>query len=264
MSASRIEAGPRTASPSISLKPKEHGAYAIVTIPMLTALITSGISLVGVAVVVTSLAGFFAHEPLLVTLGHRGGRVRRDAPGARPRAIGLLLLSVLAGTTAMWLGTPVVRITLVGCLLLAIASLTLAVARQHRTLGGQLFGVAGLSVPCVPILIAGGLSAQQSVLVWAVWLLGFVSTTLAVRGVIAAQKRQPRTLHWTGLGLTTVAIAGPAWAGIWLPLATLPMIAASWLLMAWPPPAKYLKRVGWTLVAGTIVTATIIVIGLRT
>lgn len=259
-----IEVAPRTATPTVSLKPKEHGAYAIVTIPMLTALVTSGASIVSVAVVVASLSGFFAHEPLLVALGHRGRRVRRDAPVARSRATGLLLLSVLAGTTAMWFGTPGVRITLVGCLLLAIASLTLAVARQHRTLGGQLFGVAGLSVPCVPILMTGGLSWQQTLLVWSVWLLGFVSTTLAVRGVIAAQKRQPRTLHWSGLGFATVAIAGSASAGIWLPLATLPMIAASWFLMVWPPPAKYLKRVGWTLVVGTIATAAIVLTGLTT
>ncbi len=264
MSTAVIEAAPRNASPTVSLKPKEHGAYAIVMIPILTALVTSDASIVGAAVVVASIAGFCAHEPLLVALGHRGRRVRRDAPVARSRATGLLLLSVLAGTTAMWFGTPGVRISLVGCLLLAIASLTLAVARQHRTLGGQLFGVAGLSVPCVPILIAGGLSVPQTLLVWSVWLLGFVSTTLAVRGVIAAQKRQPRALHWSGLGLTTVAIAGAVWAGIWLPLASLPMIAASWLLMLWPPPAKYLKRVGWTLVVGTITTAAIVAIGLTT
>ncbi len=263
MSATMIASAAQTERPTVSLKPKEHGAYAIVMIPMLTALVTSGVSIVGVAVVVASLAGFFAHEPFLIALGHRGGRVRRDAPDARSRATRLLLLSVLAGSTAMWFGTPGVRIALVGCLLLAIASLTLAVARRHRTLGGQLFGVAGLSAPCVPILIAGGLPVQQALLVWSVWLLGFVSTTLAVRGVIAAQKRQPRTLHWSGLGLTTVAIVGAAWIGIWLPLATLPMIAASWGLMAWPPPAKYLKRVGWTLVAGTIATAAIVVIGLK-
>jgi hypothetical protein len=258
-----IDGVPRTATSTVSLNPKEHGAYAIVMIPLLTALLSSDPSVVGVAVVVASLCGFFAHEPLLIALGHRGGRVQRDAPHARSQATWLLVLSVLAGATAMWFGTSSVRGALVGCLFLALASLTLAVARQHRTLGGQLFGVASLSAPCVPILMAGGLSVPQTLLVWSVWLAGFVSTTLAVRGVIAAQKRHSRTLHWSGLGLATVAITGAAWAGVWLPLATLPMIAASWLLMMWPPPAKYLKRVGWTLVIGTIATAAIVAIGLH-
>jgi hypothetical protein len=264
MSATLNEAVLGTASHTVSLKPKEHGAYAIVIIPMLTALVASDVSIVGFGVVVASLAGFFAHEPLLVSLGHRGQRVRRDAPDAPSRAIGLLLLSVFAGSTVFWFGSPTIRISLAGCLVLAITCLMFAVARQHRTLGGQLLGVVGLSMPCIPILIAGGMSVQQTVVVWAVWLIGFVSTTLAVRGVIAAQKRQPRGMYWWGLGLTTAAIAGAGWAGIWLPLAALPMIAASWLLMAWPPPAKYLKRVGWALVVGTITTAVSVVFGLST
>src|SRR5690606_3444286 len=126
---------------TVSLKPKEHGAYAIVIIPMLTALLTRDAGIVGVAVVVASLAGFFAHEPLLVALGHRGQRIRRDAPEARARAMGLLSLSVFAGATAMGFGTPTVRLTLAGCLGFAILCLMLAAARQHRTLGGQLMGV---------------------------------------------------------------------------------------------------------------------------
>lgn len=245
----------------MSLKPKEHGAYAIVVIPMLTALAASNVSLVGIAVIVAALAGFFAHEPLLVALGHRGGRVQREAPNARLRTTYLLMLSFAAGAMSMWCGTADVRASLVGCFLFAIASFALAISRQHRTLGGQLFGVVALSVPSVPILLAGGMSVQQSLVVWGVWLLGFVSTTLAVRGVIAAQKKQPRALLFSGVGLSSLAIAGAVWGGIWLPLATLPMVAASWLLMMWPPPARYLKRVGWTLVAATLATAALIAIG---
>jgi len=40
-----------------------------------------------------------------------------------------------------------------------------------------------------------------------------------------------------------------------LPIATLPMLVMSWYLTLDPPPAKQLKRVGWTLVVGTIASA---------
>ena len=262
MNAVAMEVNARHPSAMVSLKPKEHGAYAIVMIPMLTAVVTQGVGVVGAAVVVATLAGFFAHEPLLVALGHRGRRVRRDAPEARTRALGWLSLSVVAGTLAMGFGSPTVRLSLAGCLGFAILCLTLAAARLHRTLGGQLMGVAGLSVPCVPILIAGGMSVPHAAVVWLVWLIGFMSITLAVRGVIAAQKRQPRTLHWWGLGLATMAIVGAAMSGIWLPLAALPMVAASGWLMVSPPPAKYLKRIGWTLIGVTIATAAFVACGM--
>jgi hypothetical protein len=104
MSATVIEAGSRPVKVTVSLGPREHGAYWIAMIPMLTVPLISGPTLVGVAVVVVSLFGFFAPEPLLVALGHRGQGARRDAPIAQSRAIGLLSLSDLAGTTALWFG----------------------------------------------------------------------------------------------------------------------------------------------------------------
>ena len=59
-----------------NLKPKEHGAYAILAIPIVTAILVTGPTVVGLCVAVASLAGFLAHEPLLVALGHRGARYK--------------------------------------------------------------------------------------------------------------------------------------------------------------------------------------------
>lgn len=242
-----------------SLKPKEHGAYAILVIPILSSIAVAGVGLVGVAVAIASLAGFFAHEPLLVALGHRGPRAKRNSPAAKRRAQGLLMIAVVAGTLAMWMGSQAVRVSLLGCLILAGISFALAIGGRHRSLGGQLFGVLGLSIPCLPILLSGDLSVNRSLTIWAAWLVGFVSTTLAVRGVIAAQKQQSRTIHWGVLSMTTAGVAIAVMARIYLPLAAVPMIAASWYLMCNPPPARQLKRVGWTLVATTIVTAMIVI-----
>lgn len=179
---------------------------------------------------------------------------------ARSRLTVLLWMTAVSGATAMMMGGPSVRWSLVVCLVIAVSGFAIAVAGKHRTLGGQLWGVVGLSIPSVPIMIAGGTSVAGAISVWAAWLLGFSSTTIAVRSVIAAQKRQSRRAHATILGLISAIIASGLAFEIYLPLVTLPMIALSWYLFVAPPPARYLKRVGWTLVAGTIATALLVIL----
>ncbi len=238
-----------------SLKPKEHGAYAILGIPIVSSLIVTGPTIVGLCVACASVAGFLAHEPLLVAIGHRGGRAQRGTPGAWKRLTILLLLSVACGSLALTLGSPRVRLSLMACGMLAVVSFTLALIGKHKTVFGQLLGVSGLSVPCVPILLAGNIAPPIAWQAWGTWVLGFAATTMAVRGVITAQKRASRALHWWSLSMLTVAVAILFLAGYSLPLVTLPMLAMSWYLMLQPPPAKQLRRVGWTLVAGTVASA---------
>ena len=260
MSAAGIATAPAKADSPASLKPKEHGAYAILMIPIITALAVAGITPIGVAIAIASVAGFFAHEPFLVAAGHRGGRAKRNTPSAQPRAITLATIAIIAGATALAVGCIPIQVSLAACLVLATASFTLAIKGKHRTLGGQLFGVVGLSAPCVPILLAGETPMDVALATWTIWLIGFTSTTLAVRSVIASQKQQPRSLHWMIVMLATAAIVSAALAGVYWPLISLPMILMSWYLLFRPPPAKQLKRVGWTLVAGTVATATMMVI----
>ena len=173
-----------------SLKPKEHGAYAILAIPLLTAIAASGVTAVGFATAVAAVAGFIAHEPLLVMVGHRGQRAQRGTPGARWRLIVLLGIVAIAGGCAVIQGTRESRWVLLSCGCLAISSFAIAVVGKHRTLAGQLWGVAGLSSPCVPVLVSGDYPIQLAIQVWLAWVLGFASTTLAVHGVIAKQKRR--------------------------------------------------------------------------
>lgn len=243
------------AEPATNLRPKEHGAYAILAIPIVTAILITGPTVVGLCVAVASIAGFLAHEPLLVSLGHRGARAQRTTPAAKRRLGVLLTMTVVSGIIAIVAGTTSVRYALVACGALAIASFAIAIAGKHRTLGGQLWGVVGLSVPCVPILLAGDIPVRLAMEAWGTWLIGFGSTTMAVRGVITSQKRQSRGLHWGVVGGFSLAVAALTCAGFKLPIVTLPMIFISWYLLYAPPHAKQLKRVGWTLVGGTVVTA---------
>ena len=240
---------------SAELKPKEHGAYAILGVPIVTALLIAEPTLPGMFISIAAITGFLAHEPLLVAWGHRGRRAQRTTPAAKKRLTFLIAITVAGGSLAFLLGDTSVRVALGACLLLAASSFIISANGKHRTLGGQIWGIVGLSAPCVPILIAGSQPLWQALEIWLLWLIGFASTTMAVRAVIAVQKRQPRTIHWaviTGLSVVSAALIT---LGTSFAVALLPMIIMSWYLMIQPPPAKQLRRVGWSLVAGTVATA---------
>ncbi len=237
------------------LQPKEHGAYAILGIPMVTALLITGPTIVGVCVAVAAIAGFLAHEPLLVTWGHRGARAQRTTPTAARSLTWLLLLTLVCGSLAWLIGTSSVRLSLLACAALAASSFVVAIAGQHRSLLGQLWGVVGLSIPCLPILLAGGMADPVALQLWGIWLIGFTGTTMAVRSVIAYQKRQSRRIAVVVIAVLSAMVAAIMWTGETWAASVLPMLLMSWFLLAWPPPAKQLRRVGWTLVVGTVATA---------
>ncbi len=246
-------------SPATRLHPKEHGAYAILAIPMVTALVMTGPTVIGVLVSIASVAGFLAHEPMLIAWGHRGRRAQTATPAASMRLRAYLALACLAGATAMVIGTAEIQLALAMCLVMAVVGFALAVMGKHRTRYGQLWGVASLSVPCVPILLAGHVSVSDAGMIWSTWLLGFSATTFVVHSVIAAQKGKPRGIYAAILLAVSLAVA----VGVSLHLnefaAIVPMLAVSWFLYFKPPPAKYLKRVGWSLVVATIATSLILI-----
>lgn len=246
---------PTSIAKPAAMEPKEHGAYAILGIPIVTSLLIAGASVSGVCIAVAAIAGFLAHEPLLIVWGRRGLRAKRSTPAAMKRLVLLLLVTLAGGTTALLLGSPAVRWALLACAVLAVTGFALAIAGKHRTLGGQLWGIAGLSVTCLPILLAGGLAVSTSLEIWAAWILGFAATTLAVRSVIAAQKRKSRSIHWAGISVLSLVVAALTLSPYSLAIVTLPMLAMSWFLLFAPPSAKHLKRVGWTMVVCTVTSA---------
>ena len=240
------------------LYPKEHGAYAMLGIPLVTALAASGITVAGVCVAIAAVAGFCANEPLLVACGHRGGRVQHSTPQAKGLFVGLFALAGSACLIALIVGNFSMRVGLGVFLVFAVISLAFSIAGQNRKTAVHLWGMLSLSLPCVPILLSANASVTTSLSFWAVWLIGFAATTLAVRGMMARQKHESRWWHLLALAVLTALIGVGACcafsAASWL-LVTLPMIAVSWYLLILPPPIKQLKRVGWTMVVGTLSTA---------
>lgn len=245
---------------SADLKPKEHGAYAILTIPSITALLSHGFSVAGVYVALAAGVGFFAHEPLMVMLGKRGARAQRLASEANRRCLVLLATAIVLGLIALGLAAQPARWGLLICLALAVISFAVSMRGWHRTLAGQLLGAAALSAPCFPIMLCVATSGPEALAIWSVWLIGFGATTTAVRSVIAAQKRQARLAHLLVLLSLSAIVAGlPLQYGYW-PLLTMPMLMASWWLYVNPPPVKHIRRIGWTLVAVTMITSVVMVL----
>ncbi len=253
----------QTVTQPTSLLPKEHGAYAMLLIPIATALLRSGPTMVGTCVAVAAVAGFLAHEPMLVARGHRGQRAQTGAPHAGQRFLLWLLLALVAGGAAFGFGNIHVRFSLGICFLFAVVNFGLSAAGYHRKTAVHLWGMLGLSLPCISILLAGGESVAQALSFWGVWIAGFMATMLGVRGMLANQKHQPRQLHMFAMAALTVLIGVGASLGCIWSLATLPMIGVNWYLLISPPHLKQLKRVGWVMVAGAVTTALLTIVQLN-
>jgi hypothetical protein len=253
------------------LLPHEHGAWFQLGLPLGTALAVTGASAPSLWLAAAALAGFLAHEPLLVVLGQRGARrVERD--GARARGWGLLL--ALGGALCFCVGvasmSPAARPYLALPLILGAEVLLLAWGRQERTACGEVLASLALGAWAVPAAVAGGLEAARALELWGTFGLTFALATLAVRLLILAHKpRADRALLRCagGGGAALVLASAVAWAlaaeaSPWSVAALLPgggLVLA--FCLALPSPRK-LHTVGWTLGVASLFSAVLLGVGL--
>lgn len=237
------------------LMPREHGAYGQLSLPLITALAMGRPTPASFCLVVSAFAAFIAHESLLVLLGTRGTRAKREQ---RSRAVGngvaWTLLALGGGIAGLWLGGEgVIRAALVP-LGLALAMTPVILLGHEKTLVGEIAAAVTLAAATIPAGVAGGLTLHHALLVWGVWGLAFTASTSAVRWVISAHKG--KRAHD---GLVAAAIATSAAAALttqsWIFLCASPYLLVSWALIARPPSTRHIKRVGWTLILPGILTA---------
>ncbi len=240
------------------LRPKEHGAYAILAMPLLSALLIGGVTTVGVLTILASIAGFVANEPLMVAWGRRGQRARSATPVAARVLSGLLLIAAVSGSSAMWLGSANVRVALLACAVFAGIGFALSVGGWQRTLSAQLTGIVGLTLPSTVVLLAGDVELWLAAALCSAWVLGRVATTTAVRGVVARSKtsmqRRVPLVNDVILILVAAAIVVGILAGMreWITIS--PLFLAAVALRFWPPAMKDIRNLGWRLVAVNVVT----------
>ena len=258
----------------MTLLPKEHGAYGQLAFPQLTALTAVGVSVSSGLWTVAMIAAFLGHEPLLVLLGRRGTRRRREEFRSAARVIGVIAaIGMMAGGAALWTAPPHTRWSFVVPLLPTLIAL-IAIARDsEKTTMGEVAVATTFAFAAVPLAITAGASAQVALAIAIAYWMVFVSATFAVRIVIlrvrgggnpaAVRKTRGALAALEVVACIAVAIAiGEELLPTVLLVAVAPPLLMSMVIAAFPPPPTRLRHVGWSMVAATLVTAIVLIAGL--
>ena len=245
---------PEPARRTLSLWPREHGAYAQLAVALASALaLAPALRSLGQTVLTAAL--FLASEPLLVLLGRRGAPGPGDAARARLRLAALGALAVLAGAGA-WAGARAPAAALLPAVGLGLALFGLFLAKRERTGAGEVVAAWAFAAATLPVTLLGGASAARAGALAGILAALFTLGTAIVHGHLFALRRggapAPRLAAFLfGTGLT----AG-AWAlGGRTPLprfgftALLPMTGAAFAVWLFPPAPRRLKAVGWAAAA---------------
>jgi len=251
---------------SISLMPREHGAYAQLGVSLAAGLALAPSSPRAWAQVLATILVFLASEPFLLLLGRRGEAARIQTAYSARRRIRLCLTLCLPALLLAWKGATLRQgVSVFPGMILGLFLLGLFLAKREHSAPGELLAAAAFSCSAPPVSILGGVQSRKALAL----ALGLAALhglgTVLVRSFLGALKRQnalPRILP-VALGL---ALSGGALASRlpWLmAVAPAPLTAAAlWVLLA-PPSPRSLRAVGWTLAAGSALGALLFVISLR-
>jgi hypothetical protein len=249
-----------------SLAPKEHGAYGQLGLPLVAALGMGRPGASAFALAAAAALAFVAHEPLLILAGQRGARARRDDGARALRRLAVVGAALVTfGGLGLALAPRAARAAALVPLALAAMLAPFIVKNREKTALGELLAAAALSSAALPVAIAAGASTFTARSAWAAWLVAFAASTLAVRAVVAHAKA-PMVLPHRVRGPLTLAIAAIVLerVGFLTPLGAAgaaPMLALALALAAAPPRPTALRRVGWALVAASIVLCAAITVG---
>ena len=250
------------------LFPREHGAYGQLAFPVLAALASGTPTAPAFLLIIAFLAAFVAHEPLLVLLGQRGARARREQYESAIRTLVWSGATAVADAAiAVAFMPPGVRWTVLVPAAFALAAVPMIIQKQQKTTVGEMHIVLTLASCALPVGVAAESSPREAAGCWFVMTLGFWAVTLAVRGTIAQQRREPTAA--LRAGAVVIALASPfvvvamsenfgLHPRLWL--STLPLSLAAIGLAVWPPSARHLRVVGWTLVGGGACAAVVLAI----
>jgi hypothetical protein len=214
---------------------------------------------------------FLAHEPLLVTLGQRGKRVR-DAFGALAarRLAQLGAGAALLGGAGLALAPPEARLAALAPAALGLPVVPLVLWRLEKTTAGELLVAAALSACAAPVALAGGAPASWAWGAAVTWFASFAAATMPVRATLLWARtkgaRELRPLAAAGaLAVAGAALAAAALGPLPWPAAVgvLPTaIAAAVVGLLRVRPQRF-TAVGWSLVGASVATLAVLVVGFR-
>jgi hypothetical protein len=225
---------------------------------LLTALASGRPTAASLLFVLGAVAGFFAHEPIRVVLGHRGTKAKRiDGDRARTRAIVLGSSALVAGAAALALCPPA-RVAVFDVTPALVVVGVLALANMDHTSLGEIVAATALAGAGVPVAVASGVEMSEALAAWGAWSFGFTATTLGVRVVTSKSAAEKRAFPWIVLLLVAGGIA--AWLiGLRILSAAAPLALVALALAVTKPEAKHVRRVGWVLMVTVIATGAALV-----
>jgi hypothetical protein len=258
----------------MSLLPREHGAYGQLVFPLVTSFGVAGVTRPALLIGLAAIAGFLGHEPLLLLLGCRGPRARRDVwlraavclavAGATTIGSGIAALRWIPATARWSLLLP----------LLPIAFLAAALsAKDEKNAQGEIAVALAFSLVAIPICLAGGASTSTALSVGLVFASIFVTGTLGVRVSVLKVRGgghpfEARATRSSALVLAVLTCAGLVAAGLQglLPWTTLlaatPGLLAAVCVAGFAPSPTKLRTIGWTFVSTSGAAALILIAGL--
>ncbi len=257
----KASAQPPVKRKSILLWPREHGAYAELAFPLVTAWIISAPNTGGFLIGLAAVAFFLSHESVLVASGRRGARAAR-ARGAQARRLLAILWTLGAGLGGLGfalLHDDAQEALIIPALLGCVAGILLWCG-QERTLWGEVVVVWVLSTMATPIIVQGGLPWSVAMLVTGVFGGAFSLATFAVQGVTAKDSYRRIGLRWSA------ALASVGWiTGAWMLVnqgtlsaiggaALTPVALVTLGVSLAPPHPRRLRVVGWSLVAANLLS----------
>jgi hypothetical protein len=250
--------------------PKEHGAYGQLAFPLVTSFALAGVTTPALLLGLTLVAGFLAHEPLLVLLGGRGRRAQRQNG---LRAIAWLALTgattSAAAIAALWMVPATIRWSF-AIPVLPMSLLTMALlGKQEKSALGETAAAMTFSFAAIPVCLAAGAPSSTATSVGVVFAAIFVTGTLAVRLVVLRARAggNPRAVRTTRVLLlitATGAAGGMVAAAIHATLSWTTLLAAApGLLLAislaiLPVAPARLRLIGWLLVSTSAAAAIVL------
>ena len=250
------------------LVPREHGAYGQLGFPLAAALASGRPGVAAACLVVAFVAAFVAHEPVLVLIGDRGPRAKRESyrDGLATMAVAGTI-AILAGIVGISRLPPSQRWTVAVPAAFALAAVPMIAQRRQKTTTGELHVALTLASCALPAGVAAGVTQQKAAACWFVLTLGFWAATLAVRGTIAKQRREASAGLRAAAAIVAIAapfatIAMTASFGLhpWLWTAALPLSLLALGAAAVAPSPRHLREIGWTLIGASALAALLLAV----
>jgi hypothetical protein len=257
--------------------PREHGAYAELLFPIVTVFLGGSPTTSTWLLAVGAIACFLANEPLLVLVGQRGNRTKREESDRAKRALLLFsLVAIGAGVAGLLLATTAVQYAVSVPLLLGVGLVMLAIQGLERSMLGEGLAAATLSSIAIPLGLSAGLGLRATLAVALIWLVTSLLGTAEVRLTIARTKAKTdeefarvrfkrALLVLVCLAIIAVGVIAPygSRVGLWILAAAVPVALVVLAMAALRPTARRLRLMGWSLVAANLCSLIAVVITLK-